>query len=117
MLPREKRLSKSKDIRKLLKNGKRLIMDGISLYVTRGRGRIGFITAKGFKNAVSRNRAKRRVRGAFESEDIYLDNYDLLFVIKPEVLGLDFEKIKEIIKELVFRIRDEEIDISFDKVL
>lgn len=117
MLPREKRLSKSKDIKNLFKNGKRLTMNGISLYVTRGRGRIGFITTRGFKNAVSRNRAKRRVRGAFESGRFSLNDYDLLFVIKPEVLGLDFEKIKEIIEELVFRIKDEDVSISLDKVL
>lgn len=117
MLPREKRLSKSKDIRSVLKNGKRLTMDGISLYVTRGMGRVGFITTKGFKNAVSRNRAKRRVRGAFESEHLSLDGYDLLFVIKPEVLGFDFEKVRGLIRRLIYSIKDEGISIGSDKVL
>lgn len=101
MLPREKRLSKSKDIKNILKNGKKIVMNGLSLYIHEGKGRIGFITTRGFRNAVSRNRAKRRVRGAFESEPLPVDNYDLLFVIKPEVLGLDFEKIREMIRELV----------------
>ncbi|MBC7320777.1 ribonuclease P protein component [bacterium] len=117
MLPREKRLSKSKDIRSILKNGKRLTMNGINMYVARGMGRVGFITTKGFKNAVSRNKAKRRVRGAFESERLSLDGYDLLFVIRPEVLGLDFEKIKEMIRRLTRCIKDEDISVSFDKVL
>ncbi|MGC8970770.1 MAG: ribonuclease P protein component [bacterium] len=117
MLPREKRLSKSKDIRNILRCGKRLIMDGISLYVVRGRGRIGFITTKGFENAVLRNRAKRRVRGAFEAEHFSIDNYDLLFVIRPEVLEADFEKIKEMIKRLTLNIRDEEDSFSSNKIL
>lgn len=117
MLPREKRLSKSKDIRNLLKNGKRLTMNGISLYVAKGRGRIGFITTRGFKNAVSRNRAKRKVRGAFESESLFLDNYDLLFVIRPEILELDFEKIKETIRRLTLCVKNEDGSFSFDKVL
>lgn len=117
MLPREKRLSKSKDIRNLLKNGKRLSMNGISLYVAKGRGRIGFITTRGFKNIVSRNRAKRKVRGAFESDHFPLNDYDLLFVISPEVLDFDFEKIKETIKRLTLCVKNEDSSFSFDKVL
>lgn len=117
MLPREKRLSKSKDIRNILKSGKKLTMNGISLYVARGSGKVGFITTRGFKNAVSRNRAKRRVRGAFESEEFYIDNYDLLFVIKPEVLDFDFRRIKDTVRRLVLRIRDEENSFSSDKIL
>lgn len=117
MLPREKRLSKSKDIRNLLKNGKRLTMNGISLYVAKGRGRIGFITTKGFKNAVSRNRAKRKVRGAFELETLSLNDYDLLFVISPKVLDFNFEKIKETVKRLTLCVRDEDSSFNVDKVL
>lgn len=117
MLPREKRLSKSKDIRNILRCGKKLTMDGISLYIARGRGRIGFITTKGFKNAVSRNRAKRRVRGAFEAEYFSINNCDLLFVIKPEILEADFEKIRDIIRKLTLSIRDEEDGFGSNKVL
>lgn len=117
MLPREKRLSKPKDIRSILRQGKKLTMDGITLYIARGRGRIGFITTKGFKNAVSRNRAKRRVRGAFEAECFSINNYDLLFVIKPEVLGADFEKVRDMIRRLTLSIRDEEGNFSSNKVL
>lgn len=106
MLPREKRLSKSKDIKNILKNGKKISMNGLSLYVLEGRGRVGFVTTKGFKNAVSRNRAKRRVRGAFESEKLFLDNYDLLFVIRPEVLDLDFNSIQEKVRGLISGIKD-----------
>ncbi len=106
MLPREKRLSKSKDIKNILKNGKRISMNGMSLYILEGRGRIGFITTRGFKNAVSRNRARRRVRGAFESEEISLDNYDILFVIRPEVSDLDFDEIQETVRGLISDVKN-----------
>ncbi len=106
MLPREKRLSKSSDIRNILKNGKKINMNGLSLYIQEGKGRIGFITTRGFRNAVSRNRAKRRVRGAFESESLCINNYDLLFVIRPEVLEFDFQKIRGMIKGFVSEIEN-----------
>jgi ribonuclease P protein component len=95
MLPRERRLSKSREIKSILRNGKKIDGGYLNLYIIPGEGRVGFITTRGFKNAVMRNRARRKVRGAFESELFETKNYDVLFVIKPEASSMEFSKIKE----------------------
>jgi ribonuclease P protein component len=101
MFPKERRLSKSMEIRNILRNGKKIDGGYLNLYIMPGEGKIGFITTKGFKNAVMRNRTKRRVRGAFESELFNTNNYDILFVIKPEVFSVEFSRIKEDIRKLL----------------
>jgi len=107
MLPRKRRLSRSREIRNILRNGKKFDLGYLNLYVISGEGKVGFITTRGFKNAVMRNRTKRRVRGVFESELFKVNNYDMLFVIKPEAFFVEFPKIKEDFKRILSEFVDD----------
>ncbi|MGB9681356.1 MAG: ribonuclease P protein component [bacterium] len=106
MLPREQRLSSSREIKNILRNGKKIDLGYLNLYVMPGNGKIGFITTRGFKNAVMRNRTKRRIRGAFESGLFKINNYDMLFVIKPESSLVESSKMREDFSKILLEFVD-----------
>ena len=97
MLVRADRLRRAKDFALLSQKGRGVFG---SLFTLRFREsklptKVGFVTsAKIFKTAVSRNRAKRRFREALRAlKTEWPKNMDLLFIAKPEVREIDFQEL------------------------
>ncbi len=97
MLARQDRLRRMRDFALLSQKGR--VVFG-PLFTLRFRPselstRIGFVAStKLFKRANKRNRVKRRMRAALrEVTAEWPKQFDLLFIIKPEVLTEDFQVI------------------------
>jgi ribonuclease P protein component len=56
-------------------------------------GRVAFVAGKKLGNAVWRNRAKRRMRAAFQGIDVNLDGRDVVFVASKSTNSIDFRRM------------------------
>ena len=68
--------------------------------------RYGVVAAKKFfRLAVSRNRAKRLLRDWIAwNEDLMLDNFDYIFIARPEILDANRENGREQMKNMLKQI-------------
>ena len=77
--------------------GKRLSVDGLSLFYTKnkaGNFRVGISIGKKLANAVKRNRLKRQVRDCIMRVlKGHAAGYDMVFVIRKELSAAPYEKI------------------------
>jgi ribonuclease P protein component len=77
--------------------GKRLSVDGLSLFYTKnkaGNFRVGISIGKKLANAVKRNRLKRQVRDCITRVlQGHSAGYDMVFVIRKELSAAPYEKI------------------------
>ncbi len=87
--------------------GKRLSVDGLSLFYTRnktGNFRVGISVSKKLANAVRRNRLKRQLRGCIM---LLLRNYasgfDLVFVARRELYSADHARIQKAVETVLQR--------------
>lgn len=65
MLPRQHRLTRGEDFRRVMRRGARATHDfGVVSAVPAERAQFGFVVSKAVGNAVERNRAKRKLRAA-----------------------------------------------------
>lgn len=101
------RLHIQRDFNKVFKNGLRLENKAIRIlaYIRKdGQDvrRLGLITPKRVGTAVIRNRTKRRVREIFRTNKHLLEpSLDLIFILKPETVLLDYKKLEGIILVLL----------------
>lgn len=105
MLPKENRLKKNKDFKKVFKDGKGFKEDFLVLKKAKNNlkiSRFGFVVSKTFfKKATLRNKIKRKLR---ESVRIKLNEIkkgiDGVVIAGPGLEAKDFREIKEIVNRL-----------------
>jgi ribonuclease P protein component len=99
MLPKPQRLRRAKDFALLSQKGRVVFASLFTLRFRQSKEptKVGFVTsAKVFKTAVKRNRAKRRLREVLRLiQPNWPANMNLLFIAKPQVLDADFEELKK----------------------
>jgi ribonuclease P protein component len=91
--------------------GKRLSVDGLSLFYTKnnaGSFRIGISVSKKLANAVKRNRLKRQIRDCImRALKSHAESYDMVFVVRKELSEAPYEKIlrtvETVLQRAVFR--------------
>lgn len=111
MLARESRIAADKDIKRILKLGKRFSCPECTLYFvpnTLGVPRVGFVVAGGVsKKAVVRNRIKRQarevVRRAIEQKKLN-HSIDIILMLRPAVAKIADNARREFFNEFFERI-------------
>lgn len=111
MLARESRIAADKDIKRILKLGKRFSCPECTLYFvpnTLGFPRVGFVVAGGVsKKAVVRNRIKRQarevVRRAIEEKKL-THSIDIILMLRPAVAKIADNARREFLNEFFERI-------------
>lgn len=104
---KSERLRKNSEFASLMKQGKRLSIDGLSLFYAPNGGmdfRVGVSVGRKLANAVNRNRLKRRLRAAAAlglAETAR--GYDLVFMARQGLVTADFERIKRVVQEVLRR--------------
>jgi len=105
MLPKENRLKKNKDFKKVFKDGKGFKEDFLVLKKAKNNlkiSRFGFAVSKTFfKKATLRNKIKRRLREAVRIRlDEIKKGIDAAIIAGPGLETKDFREIKEIVNKL-----------------
>jgi len=103
---KSERLRKNTDFVLTMK-GKRLSLDGLSLFYTRNdkaHFRVGISVSKKLANAVKRNRLKRQIRNcimrALAGHSL---GYDLVFVARRELYSAEYERIMRAVETVLRR--------------
>ncbi len=98
MLPKLERLRRAKDFALLSQKGRVIYSPffAMRLRPSQTATKVGFVTSsKVFKTAVLRNRGKRRMRETLRLlKAEWPKNFDLLFILKTEVLGAEFQDLR-----------------------
>lgn len=104
---KSERLRKNSEFASLMKQGKRLSTDGLSLFYAPngGRGvRLGISVGKKLSHAVERNRLRRRIRAAAASGlAASAEGFDIVFMARQSLMQADFDRIKEAVLDLLNR--------------
>jgi ribonuclease P protein component len=96
--------------------GKRLSVDGLSLFYTASETshfRVGISVSKKLGNAVTRNRLRRQIRACVMKtlRDRTL-GFDLVFVARRELVSAEYDRImtavETVLRRTVLRNRDQE---------
>ena len=102
MMPKSDRLRRAKDFALLSQKGRVVYSPFFALRLrpSEGKTKVGFVTStKVFKTAVKRNRAKRRMREVLRLlKSEWPNHFDLLFILKPEVLDGKSEELHAAVK-------------------
>ena len=102
MMPKSDRLRRAKDFALLSQKGRVVYSPFFALRLrpSEGATKVGFVTStKVFKTAVKRNRAKRRMREVLRLlKSEWPNHFDLLFILKPEVLDAKSEELHAAVK-------------------
>lgn len=87
--------------------GKRLSVDGLSLFYTRnekGNFRVGISVGKKLANAVKRNRLRRRIRACImKTLQGQTMGFDLVFVARRELMAAGYERILKTVEAILRR--------------
>ncbi len=87
--------------------GKRLSLDGLSLFYTgndKGNFRVGISVSKKLANAVKRNKLKRQIRNsAMKALAGHTLGYDLVFVARRELYSCTYEQIMKTVETVLQR--------------
>lgn len=111
MLAREFRIAADKDIKRILKLGKRFSCPECTLYIapnTVGRPRMTVIVASGVsKEAVVRNRVKRQARDVLRvavKEGVLTQPLDIIVMIRSAIVKVDDGVRRDFFKKFFERI-------------
>jgi len=104
---KSERLKKNRDFSLTMK-GKRLSIDGLSLFYTEnklGNYRIGISVSKKTANAVKRNRIRRQIRDCIiRVLHTERQGYDLVFIARRELMVAKYEKILQTVQRILQKI-------------
>lgn len=113
MLPKQERLTRSREFAFVYRRKKSVANPQLILYVGRKKRdqsiptRVGFVVGKKVhKSAVRRNRIKRRLRNAYKElsreENFKLSDYEnLIFIARPAIIESDYHEIFSAVKDCV----------------
>jgi ribonuclease P protein component len=102
------RIRNKKDFSEIYKKGRRL--KGryfVLVFVPNGLNysRLGVVVSKKVGPARDRNRVKRRFRELFRrNKSLLPGNFDLVLIARPEIVQLDWQKMKEEYEVLIRRL-------------
>ncbi|MFA5420578.1 MAG: ribonuclease P protein component [Patescibacteria group bacterium] len=104
MFRKKNRLTKTKEIENVFKNGKRSYSNTLGFRFLKNQLEYNrfcvIISAKVSKKAVIRNKIKRQIRAVVETENkLMLQGFDFLIITNKEILDKDFLEVKESIKD------------------
>jgi ribonuclease P protein component len=107
-LGRDERLRRKKDFERVLFRGKRLKQAPVAIYYApnpdSGR-RAAFIAAGRFRNAVARNRVRRRLREIFRiNQDQFASGFDFILRGDPPAAELEFSALRSTILDLARKV-------------
>ncbi|HHX96796.1 MAG TPA: ribonuclease P protein component [Clostridia bacterium] len=116
MLPKEYRLQKNVQFRKIYQQGRSLASPLLVLYFLRTKGefkpRIGFSISRRLGSAVERNRLKRRLRAAIkEYLELLPSGVEIIFIARAPLKNSSFAVIK---KNMLYLLRKAAL-ITFGK--
>lgn len=94
MLQSQYRLRKDADFQSMYRRSKRKYNRLFTLYVRKGRRRVGIVVSKKHGKAVVRNLLKRRIRAVLEEELPKLGAYDCVIVPKVGAADLPFAELR-----------------------
>jgi ribonuclease P protein component len=99
MLVREKRISRGYEFRNIYQQGKKVTGKYIIAFVNSNSAelsRFGIVTSKKVGKAVTRNKAKRRLRAIIQQETVNLKaGFDVVIVVRKYFPDASFELIKK----------------------
>lgn len=106
---KQNKLKKNKQFQAVYKTGKSYANKYLVIYILPNRGsecRVGFAAGKRLGSAPKRNRAKRLLREAFRLNQHRLKSgFDLIFIARIPLIGLDFDSVNRNFNELINRAR------------
>ena len=110
MLQRANRLAKESDFRQIMSKGKTLQGKFFTIkYLDREPelpSRIGIVTSKKIaKQAVRRNKARRRIREAIRQDIKDIPGKDIVFLVKREILEAKYTEIADDAKNALQKLR------------
>jgi ribonuclease P protein component len=119
-LPKENRLRKPREFRRVYENGMRIEGRFMTVFVLPSETsfqRLGITASrKAIGNAVQRNRAKRLLREAFRLSKVELgglnNNYDWVFNARRNLLRVKLEKPLEEVRQIIAKVRARELVLS-----
>ena len=104
---KSERLRRNGEFASVMKQGKRLSIDGLSLfYASNGARdfRVGVSVSRKLANAVRRNRLKRRIRAAAALALAGVAyGYDLVFIVRQGLVDADFDRIRSAVQKVLER--------------
>jgi ribonuclease P protein component len=104
-MDRKHRLTSSTDFQRVRRSGKSYAHPLVVLRVSPNgleRTRFGVTTSRGLNNAVTRNRAKRRLRhGLRSARERVGGGWDLVWVARPSLLQADWADVQTAIDTLL----------------
>jgi ribonuclease P protein component len=104
---REFRLTRTQDFKRVRREGKSYAHPLLVLIVNVNDFstlRIGVTASHAVGNAVNRNRAKRRVRACLEQFIPFISpDYDLIVLARRPVVMANFNQIRQVMRDLLFR--------------
>ncbi|MFA4925564.1 MAG: ribonuclease P protein component [Candidatus Aminicenantales bacterium] len=67
--------------------------------------RVGVVVSKKVGKATVRNRVKRRLRELFRrNKQLLAGHFDLVFIARPEIVQLDWDRLKEEYRSMISRL-------------
>ena len=111
MLPKQHRLTKEKDFKRVINKGRSFFVKEFGIKSLRKKitlpTRIGIIVPKKItKTIVKRNRLKRQLRHIFLGLiDNIAPGYDIIFFARPNFLELAFGEMEEKIESVLKKVR------------
>lgn len=107
MFNKKNRITKTKEIENVFKNGKNFYNDILGFKVLKNKTENNrfciIISAKVSKKAVVRNKIKRQIRAIIiENKNFLRNDFDLVIIVNKNIVGRDFLEIKKSL-EIAFK--------------
>ncbi len=107
---KRERLKKDKDFEAVFKEGQKLWINSVLLMIYKPNNlnykRLGIIISKKIKKATQRNKVKRWIRELFRrNKEWFPENCDIIIIPHPNLLDLDYNKLKNIVKEKILSLK------------